>query len=203
LNSLCDKYGTDKGEIKSSGHPYPWPSHTYADLLERYFDHCREYILNVFECGLGTNNPNIRSSMGINGRPGASLRVWREYFPNARIYGADVDTSILFKEDRIETFFVDQTNPQSVAQLFQEIKVVDFDLMIDDGLHTYDAGICLLENSFSKLKINGLYIIEDVSIQNMLLFKSYFSNHHYKVDFVNLYRKNVSINDNSLIVIRR
>src|SRR5262249_23189855 len=94
LNALCDKYGTDKGEMRSAGHPYPWPSHTYADFIERLFDHCREYVNHVFECGLGTNNPKLQSSMGSTGVPGASLRVWREYFPNAMILGADIDKDI-------------------------------------------------------------------------------------------------------------
>jgi hypothetical protein len=203
LNSLCDKYGTDKGEVKTGDHPYPWASHTYADFVERHFDHCREYIKNVFECGLGSNNPNIQSSMGVNGKPGASLRVWREYFPNANIFGADIDAAILFKEERINTFFVDQTKPQSITQMFQQINVEDFDLMIDDGLHTCEAGICLLENSFHRLKSNGIYIIEDVSIASLMAFKSYFSGRHYKVDFVNLYREGHPIKDNSLIVIRK
>ena len=43
--------------------------------------------------------------MNINGKPGASLRAWRDYFENALIYGADIDKNILFKENRINTFF--------------------------------------------------------------------------------------------------
>ena len=35
LAHLCDKYGSDKGEIKPVGHPYPWPSHTYSDYYKR------------------------------------------------------------------------------------------------------------------------------------------------------------------------
>jgi hypothetical protein len=44
LNVLCDKYGTDKGETKPGGHPYPWSSHTYADFMERHFAHCTEMM---------------------------------------------------------------------------------------------------------------------------------------------------------------
>ena len=45
----------------------------------------------LIECGLGTNNINFKSSMGINGKPGASLRMWRDFFPSARIIGVDID----------------------------------------------------------------------------------------------------------------
>ena len=39
----------------------------------------------VFECGLGTNNPDLQGNMTVDGMPGASLRVWRDYFKNAQI----------------------------------------------------------------------------------------------------------------------
>ena len=53
--------------------------------------------LNLLEIGMGTNNPTIVSSMGVNGRPGASLYAFREYLPNSNIYGADIDKDILFE----------------------------------------------------------------------------------------------------------
>jgi len=58
----------------------------------------------VFELGLGTNNIGAPSSMGAGGCSGASLRGWREYFPNAHIFGAESDRDILFDEERIWTF---------------------------------------------------------------------------------------------------
>jgi hypothetical protein len=67
LAELCDKYGCDKGEIKTTGHPYPWPAHTYADFISTRFGHCRETIRRVFECGLGTNNPSLPANMGPQG----------------------------------------------------------------------------------------------------------------------------------------
>jgi hypothetical protein len=203
LSTLCETYGSDKGAISSAGHPYPWPAHTYADYYSRLFDHCRLHVRRVFECGLGTNNPVLVSSMGINGKPGASLRVWQDYFPNAMIVGADIDRDILFQEDRIKTYHVDQTDPHSIDNLWNEVGVDDFDFMIDDGLHTYKAGICLFEHSISKLAQNGIYIIEDVSPRNTLMFRDYFNDKNYQVDFVNLMRPRVGLGDNNLIVIRK
>ena len=104
-------------------HPFPWPAHTYADYYHSLFSHCRSTVKNVFECGIGTNNPDVPSSMGIHGKPGASLRVWyslfcttngllqRDYFPNATVYGADVDANVLFEEERIKTFHVNKLDP--------------------------------------------------------------------------------------------
>ena len=204
LNGLCDKYGSDKGQTVNDGHPYPWPSHTYADFIERHFGHCRMFVENVFECGLGTNNPAVASNMTSSGHPGASLRVWRDYFPSAQVYGADIDREILFTEERIKTFFCDQTSPEAIAALWSAVGDVEFDIMIDDGLHTFEAGVSLFENSFHKLRSEGVYIIEDVPPQSLISFKQYFFSKNYNYDFINLYRKSVgSLGDNSLVVVRK
>ncbi len=203
LNALCDKYGSDKGEIRPDGHPYPWRSHSYADFIESRFMHCRDSVRHVFECGIGTNNPNRPSSMGAGGRPGASLRVWRDYFPHARIVGADIDREILFTEERISTYYVDQTKPESIAKLWSDVDVDAFDLMIDDGLHTFAAGRCLFEGSFHKLREGGLYVIEDANPVTLVKFKAWFAARSLGVEYINLYRPSLPLGDNSLIVIRK
>ncbi len=203
LAQLCDKYGSDKGEVRPDGHPYPWPSHTYADFMSDRYGHCRGLVSKVFECGLGTNNPALASSMGAAGRPGASLRVWRDYFPNARIFGCDIDKEILFEEDRIRTFHVDQTSKESIVEMWNAIRETDFDLMIDDGLHEFDAGVSLFENSIDRLSIYGNYIIEDVNGIDMLRYRDYFSDKAYRVSYVTLHRPGLPLNDNQLVVIRK
>ncbi len=100
--------------------------------------------------------------MGPNGRPGASLRAWREYFPQAQIYGADIDRDILFAEDRIQTFWTDQRDPKAIRALWHQLDGVSFDVMIDDGLHEASANICFFMESFHKLKSGGIYVIEDI-----------------------------------------
>ena len=203
LNTLCDKYGSDKGEIRPDGHPYAWPSHSYADFVERLFGHCRNHIKAVFECGLGTNNPALASSMGINGKPGASLRVWKDYFPLATIVGVDIDRDMLFEEDRIKTYYCDQTSKESIIEMWSQCPVKEFDLLIDDGLHTFEAGKTLLENSLNKLRSGGIYIIEDVSVPSLIDYKLYLKNSGLNYDIVNLYRKGLRLGDNSVIVIRK
>jgi SAM-dependent methyltransferase len=208
ISYLCDLYGSDKGSLYGGGGYYSWPAHTYTPVYEHLFSPVRGSVDAVFECGLGTNNPSIPSSMGIDGQPGASLRVWRDYFPNAIVVGADIDKDILFEDERIHTGFIDQTSPQEIDNFFASLAPkypASFDIMIDDGLHTFDAAVCLFENSFSHLKEGGLYVIEDMNLKNIPRFKNYFNGCKYAdILSVNYMLMSQSPNqDNNLIMIRK
>lgn len=203
ISELCEKYGSDKGFIKHDNEkPYNWKPHTYASYYHSIFNLSRENIKLIFECGLGTNNPKIESNMTSKGIPGASLRVWRDYFFNANIYGGDIDKDILFEENRIKTFYVNQLDANSIKSMWDAINLENFDVIIDDGLHEPKANFNFFINSFHKLKKNGVFIIEDVSYKNIKILKNKLEN--YDVDIVTLsskYKKYYL--DNNLIVIRK
>ena len=55
--------------------------------------------------------------MGKLGKPGASVKAFRDFFPEAKIFGADIDKEILFKDKRINTYHVDQTDLKSLKTL--------------------------------------------------------------------------------------
>ena len=205
LSELADKYGTDKGfNILENRIFYNnWHPHNYTDYYASLFDHVRENVKKVFECGIGTNNPNFASSMGKEYSPGGSLKMWRDYFPNAEIYGADIDKDILFKSERIKTFHVDQLDPSSLEKMWKNIDVDNFDIIIDDGLHTLEAGICMFENSFNKLRNGGVYIIEDVDPSYLKELSIYLEVKN-NIEIVALKSKNKKLlRDNNLIVIRK
>lgn len=205
LTSLCDKYGSDKGSYNLKSPYFNWAAHTYTDFYDRRFESIRETVKNVFELGIGTNNPEIPSSMGIKGMPGASLRVWKDYFPNAKVFGADIDPEIMFEEERINTFIVDQLDQNSINNMFTKIGINEFDIMIDDGLHTFQAGITLFSQGIEYLKKNGTYIIEDVNFYDLPKFKLFFNHNKFIVDYIHFSgggRVN-SKPDNFLIVITK
>lgn len=204
LHSLCDKWGSDKGSMPTFGdRVYRWPPHTYADLYASLFDHCRQHFKLVFECGLGTSRPEFGNNMGVRGKPGASLRVWRDYFPQATIIGADIDRGSLFEEQRIETYHVDQTNPASIAAMWAQVPHRGFDFILDDGLHTFEAGVTLFEGSFDHVRPGGLYIIEDVSLDSLEKFADYFEEKHYSVELLMLRRAIDPPIDNNVVIIRK
>ena len=162
LCRIMEKYGSDKGSATTYGR------HNYTKYYYGLFKLLRYNNLRIFELGLGTNNINIPSNMGINGSPGASLRGWKEFFVNSDIFGADIDRDILFSEERIKSYYCDQTSPSSIMDMWDHTDLIkNFDIIIEDGLHTFDANICFLDNSIHKLGKKGIYIIEDVVIKDI------------------------------------
>jgi hypothetical protein len=112
------KYGSDKGK----------GAHNYTTVYSVLFKHFEDRPIRIFELGLA-----------IVGRPGASLRGWRELFPNAHVYG-DIDQSVLFQEDRIETFYCDQLDKRSIQELWSRPTLQSkVDLIEEDGLHTFEG----------------------------------------------------------------
>ena len=194
LTRLMNYYGSDKGGKNNQ--------HNYSNYYSEIFYHKKKDIKNFLEIGLGTNDINLESNMGSDGIPLASLRAWRDYFTNANIYGADIDKKILSNETRIKTFYVDQTDPVSISKLFQNIGDVKFDVILDDGFHSYDANICLFENSINHLRNDGTYIIEDIYYKNQRKFLNYFKDKNYNYSLVNIYHKK-NIKNNCLLIVRK
>jgi hypothetical protein len=159
LGALFDREGSDKGQ---------WYGRLYDVLLEPI----RDSVKYVVEIGIGTMVPNAPSSMvdwaGANYRPGASLRAWRDYFPNAEIHGIDPapDTTVV-GEPRIKTHQFDSRDAALATELFARFSHVIPDLIIDDGLHTPDAQIATMQNFLPHVRPGGLYIVEDVEPQHV------------------------------------
>jgi len=157
LCQIMTEEGSDKG---STWQGVDW--HNYTRLYHFLFSHVRYEITSVFELGVGTSFNDVPSSMGEGGVPGASLRGWRRYFPRATILGADIDNRILFSEDRISTYYVDQLCGSAIDNLWRKLPDERFDVIIDDGLHSFDANTTFFRHSIKKLKSLGYYIIEDI-----------------------------------------
>ncbi len=152
LGNILKNYNSDKST-----------RHNYHIFYSYIFNQLSENI-NLLEIGLGTNNPDKVSSMGINGSPGASLYSFREYLPNANIYGSDIDTDILFESERIKTCFVDQLNLDTFNNCIKNFGDIKYDLIIDDGLHSIGANFNTLLFALKNLNENGWFVVEDIHI---------------------------------------
>jgi hypothetical protein len=136
-------------------------THDYHRLYAHLFLNCKK-VDSILEIGLGSNNVNLLSNMGPNGKPGASLRAFRQIFPDADIFGADIDTNILFQEDGIRTHYVDQLDPDSLLTL-NEVFGPSFDFIIDDGLHTFQANVNVILKLLPNISQGGVLVIEDIN----------------------------------------
>ena len=101
--------------------------------------------------------------MGENEITGASIRAFKELFPNAHVVAADIDVDLKdkLKEESIELNFVDQMNETTVKDLFESIDY-ELDLIIDDGLHLESSNLLVLKYGLNKLSIGGCMVIEDI-----------------------------------------
>jgi len=92
---------------------------------------------------------------------GASLSMWTDYFPNARIIGMDI-AELKFDppHPRITTLQGDQTDRARLIEIAE--KHGPFDIIIDDGGHRMHQQQTSLGVLFRYLKPLGFYIIEDL-----------------------------------------
>jgi hypothetical protein len=123
--------------------------------------------INLLEIGMGTNNQDLVSSMGWDGRPGASLYAFRDYLPNAAVYGCDIDRAILVDSERIKTCYVDQMDAATFDQMSRYFgESIKYDLIIDDGLHSIGANFNTLLFALERVADNGWIVIEDIEVKH-------------------------------------
>jgi len=188
------KFGSDKGRNNYTA--------VYSALFTR---RCGEPV-RILELGLGSNNEDVLSNMGVFGAPGASHRGWRQLFPHALVYGADIDRGILFQEDRIKTFYCDQLDRSSIRELWSHPELREgADIIIEDGLHTFEANVSFLEGSLDHLRPGGIYVTEDIGWDSIDKWydrlETIYSKQYPKYEFAFVVLSNRG--HNNLLVVRR
>ncbi len=149
LTELAMKYGTDK--VYSPGHF----SHDYMPFYERILTGKKPRT--ILEIGIGCEKTMAHVPRY---KPGASLRMWSEYFPDAEIFAMDLNQDILINEGNIHSFTGDQSN---TAHLFwMGTNFGPFDLIVDDGSHIYEHQVLTARTLLPFLADDGDYIVEDV-----------------------------------------
>ena len=152
MTELCDialKYRTDK---------CPAIRHSYTPFYDKLFSARRSTINKVLELGIG--DERFRTKIGDNAQLGASLKMWRDYFPNAQVYGVDIDPSSQFTDERIQTFRADATSVEDLTGLIKEIGD-NIDLVVDDASHQTADQILTCRLLMPMLRGGVTYVIED------------------------------------------
>lgn len=137
LGDLAEKYGTDKRPLE----------HNYTQMYERFLRPGE--VDSLLEVGLGS---------------GASLRMWIDYLPEAKIYciesfGEENELKWDKADGKIEKLNLiagDSTKEDTWDKI-----PFNLDVIIDDGEHHPDSQWATFEQGFPHLRKGGLYFIED------------------------------------------
>lgn len=141
LQELADLHRTDKGSFNWVNPEYG--GHNYCGHYESIMSSFRNEPIKLLEIGI---------------RTGASLKMWRDYFPNGQIFGIDNCEQCMFESARIKTFVGDQTDKEFLDEFGREHG--PFDYIIDDGCHESNAQLASLE-ALARYTSKA-YIIEDL-----------------------------------------
>jgi len=135
LHDISLKYNTDKS----------WSKYTY--IYDNYFHNQRDKPMRILEIGIAG---------------GGSLRMWEEYFPNAKIYGVDINPDCRsLASDRTKIFIGDASDIEFFKREVFPVTGTEFDMIIDDGSHRNDHIIITMNNLFPYVVFGGYYVVED------------------------------------------
>lgn len=151
LCRIAYKYGTDK---------CPQVGHNYTPVYYKLLKRKRETVKKVLELGIGSRE--TMQWVPNHYQTGASLLMWRDFFPNAQIYGVDRDPRTIFQAERIKTFLLSTARVSNLQWLIEQIGS-DIDLVIDDGPHNERFQLQTAWTLLPILKKNCVYILEDVN----------------------------------------
>ncbi|MDR0687006.1 MAG: class I SAM-dependent methyltransferase [Dysgonamonadaceae bacterium] len=149
LDVLAQVFDTDKNF-----------GHRYTRHYKHHFRKFRFRRAKVFEIGVGGFDDPVSG--------GASLRMWKKYFPFGRIVSLDIIDKRGLSESRIRIYHGSQTDPEILSRIADENG--EFDLIIDDGSHVSAHVITTFGLLFPRLKDGGIYVIEDLQTSYWELF---------------------------------
>jgi len=134
---LCIKHGCDKESVHRYGDAY--------DILLRPFKEL--HPLKILEIGI---------------YKGASLTVFREYFPQAKIWAIDIDLEPAIGKipKSVEAIRGDQSDADFLNRLATTYG--NFDIIIDDGSHRVDHQRISFGALWPFVSVGGIYVIEDL-----------------------------------------
>lgn len=169
MDTLAQIYERHRVHGPDAGHGDKGGTHSYIPEYERLLAPYRDGWNCFLEIGL---------AMGL------SLAMWREYLPDAEIYG--VDLSIVFDpKPHTDTGTIliaaDATKPEFL-HYFSDI--FRFDVVIDDGSHLTSDQVKTFNLLKPQMASGGIYIIED--ILNLEASRAELENLHPKHEVIDL-----------------
>ena len=146
LLSLVDDAETDKNT-----------SHSYLELYETLLSSKKDTAKNILEIGIGDYRV----------KNGGSIKLWKAYFTNAKIYALDIIPIHRVLDEHVNdprVVLFTSTNAYDEKFFNENIfnKNLKFDFMLDDGPHTLESMKTFIRLYSKVMTDDGILIIEDV-----------------------------------------
>lgn len=132
-------------------------THSYLDLYETLLCDKKETAKNVLEVGLGD----------FKEKNGGSVKLWKQYFKNATVYGLDIlslDRVVDDLKNDPRVVLLTETDAYDFKFFYNQFleKNIKFDFMLDDGPHTLESMIKFVLLYSQIMTDDGILIVEDV-----------------------------------------
>ncbi len=147
MNKSLHQIGIEHETDKINGE-HMFNGKSYMDRYDELFSSMRYDNITVLE--IGVHN-------------GSSIRAWREYFPNARIIGLDIDPRCsVYAGERIDVFTGSQSDYGALQAIISDTPN-GIDIIIDDGSHLTDHLVYSFTHLFPHVNSGGWYVMEDLA----------------------------------------
>lgn len=117
------------------------------------------YIENIYDSIFSPRKDLKQNILEIGILYGGSVLLWRDFFTNSTIYGADIThCPALENQERVVQLNADAYSLEFVNILKKE----SFDIIIDDGPHTLESMVFYILHYLPLVKSGGLFVLEDI-----------------------------------------
>jgi len=130
--------------------------------------HKWENYFNIYENYLKPFRGKKPKLLEIGVQYGGSLKMWKEYLQNAKIFGIDINPDCKNLENKDIDIQIGSQNDKKFLKNYAA-HVNDLDIIIDDGGHTMEQQLNTFKILFPILNDGGVFIVEDIesSYRNM------------------------------------
>jgi cephalosporin hydroxylase len=127
-------------------------THSYLEVYELFVQRIKDSATNVMEIGIWA---------------GGGILMFRDYFPNATIYGLDIITPEQVEPDlkeaaRIKLLLSMDAYTPELINLFKA-SGKKFDMIVDDGPHTLESMLFFVKHYSTLLTNDGILVVEDIT----------------------------------------
>jgi hypothetical protein len=146
LAEIVDNTKTDKNT-----------GHSYLGLYEELLKNKKTTAKNILEVGIGD----------FGEKNGGSIKLWRDYFTNATIYGLDIlpinrVMDELLNDERVILYTSSDAYDEDFFKTHFLNKNIKCDFMLDDGPHSLESMKQFIKLYTQIMTDDGILMIEDV-----------------------------------------